>query len=369
MNMFMQQGAPVASDAAPIDKPWGALIVLALSAIVLLVLYQYAMKGLYRYLVAHAYEQASAFRTLFIFRYSYIAVAMMMLIAIFGKSLVVIGLSLGFIATLLAWGIQGPIMNLAGWLMLISIKPYRVGDRVILEGNIGDVKDISTMYTLLEQVGGTIGGEEKSGRAQLIPNMHLFGWTIVNYSRNEPFILDEVPVRVTYDSNLDRAEELLIASAREVLGNLVDETGLAPYVRHEFIPSGIISRIRYRVPPQRRQEYSSRIVNSLFSAVNPDPEVRFCYVQSVNLVTQVDETSPLPPMDPRMYRWGMGQPGSRRLFGRSAPQASGWLSRRPRVAGFLGCSMSEPRRVRRLRALPLALLCLCLGLGIGRRQR
>ena len=301
MNPFYPSTSPAPSDV-PVDRPWGALVVLALSIICLLVLYRFSMRRLYRYLVAHAHKEENAFRTSFVFRYSFMAIAVLTIIAIFGKSLVLIGLSLAFISTMLAWALRDPIMNLAGWLMLISVRPYRVGDRVILAGNIGVVKDISIMYTLLEQVGGTIGGEEKSGRALLIPNMHLFGWTIVNYTRDEQFILDEVPVRVTYDSNIERAEQILIADAREVLGHLVDETGLDPYVRHEFMASGIVSRVRYRVPPHRRQEISSKIVDRIFASVNPAPDVRFCYEQHVGLMTALDDRMPLPPQHPHFDR-------------------------------------------------------------------
>ena len=64
--------------------------------------------------------------------------------------------------------------------LVVLKRPYRIGDRVILGTTIGDVRGISIMYTQLDQVGGTIGGEEKSGRSVMIPNQHLFKWNVIN---------------------------------------------------------------------------------------------------------------------------------------------------------------------------------------------
>ena len=127
--------------------------------------------------------------------------------------------------TLMGWGIRNPIMNLAAWLLIILQKPYRIGDRVILGVTIGDVRDISIMYTQLDQVGGTIGGEEKSGRSVMIPNQHLFRWNVINYTRDEKYILDEVIIRLTYRSDITRAEQILCEQAAEVTAEICEETG------------------------------------------------------------------------------------------------------------------------------------------------
>jgi hypothetical protein len=43
------------------------------------------------------------------------------------------------------------------------------GNQATIAGIIGDVVDISLPHVLLNQVGDTVGGEEKSGRGVLIP--------------------------------------------------------------------------------------------------------------------------------------------------------------------------------------------------------
>ena len=50
--------------------------------------------------------------------------------------------------------------------------------------------------------------------------------------------LDEVPVRVSCDSDYELAERTLIDCAAEVTSEIVEETGQRPFIRSEFFDSG-----------------------------------------------------------------------------------------------------------------------------------
>ena len=105
---------------------------------------------------------------------------------------------------LLGWSLQAPVSGLAAWVMVTLKRPFRIGDRVQFPtlGLTGDVKQIGPMYTVLDQVGGAIGSEEAVGRNVLIPNAMLFSSVVINYTvkREAAYILDEVVIRITYDS-------------------------------------------------------------------------------------------------------------------------------------------------------------------------
>lgn len=294
----MMPGAGVAVPGAAAGGPVNVvnLLVAFLAVAVGILLYRYLTRQIRRHMRQSEITPERALRIVFIWRYAYMAVGVGLFLALFSESLTAIGLTLALVSTLLGWALKPPIMNLAGWIMLITQRPYGVGDRVIMGGYTGDVQNISVFYTELAQVGGTVSGDEKSGRTLLLANMHLFDWTIVNYTRDGDTILDEVPVRITYDSDIDVAEVLMIAEARRVLEDEGIPLVVEPYVRHEFIPSGIVSRIRYHVPPRDRQEISSLIVSSLFSSVTAQEGVRFCHVQSeVHMRAADPELAHLPP--------------------------------------------------------------------------
>ena len=86
-----------------------------------------------------------------------------------GALLAVIG---AFAGMFLGWSLQGPVSGFVAWILITIKRPFKVGDRVLFPsfGLIGDVLDVGVMHTRLNQVGGTVGGEDKSNREILIPN-------------------------------------------------------------------------------------------------------------------------------------------------------------------------------------------------------
>ena len=270
-----------------------SVVWMVLAVIAVIIVYFRLTAQLRKFTDARAYKPENADRFFFTWRYVFMFSMGVLIIFLFSDVFGIIGLSLAFMMTLMGWGIRNPIMNLAAWLLIILQKPYRIGDRVILGATIGDVRDISIMYTQLDQVGGTIGGEEKSGRSVLIPNQHLFRWNVINYTRDEKYILDEIIIRLTYRSDIRRAEQIMCQQAAEVTAEICQKTGEVPYVRFEFIPSGVVGKLRYRVGAVKRQSTSTLIVERISKAFMHERQIEFAYIKSETLLTPKDET--LPP--------------------------------------------------------------------------
>ena len=184
---------------------------------------------------------------------------------------------------MLGWSLQQPVTGMAAWLMIILKKPFKIGDRVIIAAITGDVTGITLTHVILNQVGGSVSGEERSGRGILIPNAILFQHVIINYTLDQEFMLDEVPVRLTFDSDWNRAKEIMIAAAKEVTGNIISKTGQEPFIRAEFLDWGILVRLRYNTIPTKRQELSTYIIEILLREFGREfPRVRFA-VPSQNI--------------------------------------------------------------------------------------
>ena len=103
---------------------------------------------------------------------------------------------------------------------------------------------------------------------------------ITNYTYDVEYILDEVPVRVTYDSDWDEAERILIAAARTVMADTIAQTGEEPFIRAELFDAGVLIRLRYKTTPTDRQKNSSDIVKIVFHEFTKSDKVRFCYPHS-----------------------------------------------------------------------------------------
>ena len=246
----------------------------------LIIIKRILTKAIETYIRKRAYKEENVVQFMTTWKYIWTAIISIMGVIALSGSLKVVGISAGFMGTVLGWSLQAPITGIAAWLMIILKRPFRPGDRVIIAGIIGDVMDVTLTHIILNQVGGTVGGEERSGRAVLIPNAIMFGQVIMNYTLEEQHILDEVPVRLTFESDWDEAERILIEAAKEVKKEIIEQTGEEPFIRAELFDAGILMRLRYKVDPPRRQEVSTNIVRIIFQKFYESKTVEFCYPRS-----------------------------------------------------------------------------------------
>lgn len=232
------------------------------------------------------------------------SITIILFLASTGGNLATLGLSAAFLGMVLGWSLQRPVTGIAAWFLVVILRPFKVGDRVIIAGIIGDVKHIGVMYITMEQVGGTIGGEEKSGRAVLIPTAVLFDQVIMNYTMREvdvqesKYILDEIVVRISYESKWDVAEKILIDAASQVTKDVIAEIKKEPFIRAEFIDWGIFMRLRYYTKPTERQEISTNITKIIFHEFSKSKEARFAYPRSEADITYIAKDGLKPPMHP-----------------------------------------------------------------------
>ena len=186
---------------------------------------------------------------------------------------------LGKVSTLLSlfggmvigWSLQQPLSGLVAWVLINLRRPFRPGDRVQFPKLelTGDVKNIGAMYMELNEVGGTIGSEEAVGRSVFIPNAMLFDHVVINYAsaHEAPYILDELVVRITYDSKWDVAERILIDAARQVTEDVIKATGATPYIRSELYDYGVYMQLRYQTRVNDRAKTSYKITKLIFEEI------------------------------------------------------------------------------------------------------
>ncbi|MEM2849708.1 MAG: mechanosensitive ion channel family protein, partial [Candidatus Bathyarchaeia archaeon] len=197
----------------------------------------------------------------------------------------------------LGWSLQGPVSGLAGWLLISIIRPFTVGDRVQLPsyGLVGDVIAVSPLYTVLNQVGGSVGSEEPANRTILIPNALLFSTLIINYTPKEQeeliklfrkrfeksdektgpaYILDEFVLRITFDSDWDEAERILLDAAKEVTADIIKATGQEPYIRADVSDwYGVFMRLRFMTIATERPRIMYELTKKIIKAVQESDKV------------------------------------------------------------------------------------------------
>jgi small-conductance mechanosensitive channel/ribosomal protein L40E len=204
----------------------------------------------------------------------------------------------------LGWSLQGPISGLAAWFLVSVIRPFSVGDRVQLPsyGLVGDIINITPLYTILNQVGGSVGSEEPANRTLLIPNAMLFSALVINYTpknQNElielskkrrsiaqfppsAYMLDEFVLRLSFDSDWDEAEKILLDAAREVTADVIKKTGQEPYIRADMTDwYGVFLRLRFMTlatdRPRIIHEISKKVFKSVQASKNVDLAIPYVY--------------------------------------------------------------------------------------------
>lgn len=197
--------------------------------------------------------------------------------------------------SLLGWSLQAPVSGMAAWALITLKRPFRVGDRVLFPslGLLGDVAEVGLMYTKLDQVGGAVGSEEAIGRDILIPNAMLFSQVAINYTPQQAaaYSLDEVVIRLTYDSDWETAEQILLSAAGAVTADIIKATGKEPYIRSDIYDYGMYMRLRYMTSATDRPRISHEILKRVFHEFQRNPKVDFAipYIYSFRKGAEVEQ--------------------------------------------------------------------------------
>src|SRR5438128_4239771 len=189
---------------------------------------------------------------------------------------------------------QEPLLNLVGWLVLIAMGLYKLGDRIEMNQARGYVVDITPMNTTLREVGGLLYGDSFTGRYVTIPNSQILKGNVFNATKDTLFIWDQITVSVTYESDHRLAEKLLLESAEDIVGPMMRENRAHLRAKYEFADladymaeepkvgwslgaSSIDLSLVYFCPVFAKGSYRTRLVKRIYERFLAEPRVQFAY--------------------------------------------------------------------------------------------
>lgn len=111
------------------------------------------------------------------------------LIAIIGAAGLAIGLAL-----------QGSLSNFAGGILILAMRPFRVGDFIEAQGIEGTVTDISIFNTRITTFGNQVA---------VVPNGKLSNEKIINYNVRD-IRREALNFGIGYDDDIKKAKEILL---------------------------------------------------------------------------------------------------------------------------------------------------------------
>ena len=116
----------------------------------------------------------------------------------------------GLLSAGIAVALRDPLVNLAGWLYIVSRKPFEVGERIQIGDIAGDVIDQSAFEISLLEIGNWVDADQSTGRIVHVPNGKVFTHHLANYDKGFKYVWNEIRVVVTFESDWQKAKQILL---------------------------------------------------------------------------------------------------------------------------------------------------------------
>lgn len=203
------------------------------------------------------------------------------------------GAFLGLLTAGLAIALKDPLTNIAGWIFILTRKPFSVGDRIQIGEHSGDVIDLRLFQFTLLEIGNWVDADQSTGRIIHIPNGKVFTQEQSNYSAGFEFIWNEIPVLLTFESNWKQAKEMLQKIVRDHAESLSADAEkriieaskkymifyqyLTPIVYTSVRDSGILLTMRYICDARKRRSTEHDIWEDVLNAFARQSDIEFAY--------------------------------------------------------------------------------------------
>ena len=133
---------------------------------------------------------------------------------------------LGLFSAGLAFALQRVVTALAGYVVIMRGNTFTVGDRITMGGVRGDVIALTFTQTTIMEMGQPpavqgadpamwVRSRQFTGRIVTVTNDKVFDEPVYNYTREFPFIWEEMTVPIPYRADRARAEAILLACVAE----------------------------------------------------------------------------------------------------------------------------------------------------------
>ena len=147
-------------------------------------------------------------------------------IALLGSAGLAVGLAL-----------QGSLSNFAGGVLILILKPFRIGDYIVVNGMEGTVTGIDIFYTKLRT---------GDNRVVVLPNGNLSNSDLINVSQ-EPVRRVDLVASVDYDSDIKKVKQILFDIASNLEYSFEDEGHAIQVYVNSYEASSIDVGLRFWV--------------------------------------------------------------------------------------------------------------------------
>ena len=132
----------------------------------------------------------------------------------------------GLMTAGLAFALQKVVTAFAGYMVILRGNTFSVGDRIVMGGVRGDVIALGFLQTTIMEMGQPpsvqaadpevwVRSRQYTGRVVTVSNGQIFEEPVLNYTRDFPYLWEEMMLPVSYNDDRAKVEEILLAVARQ----------------------------------------------------------------------------------------------------------------------------------------------------------
>jgi small conductance mechanosensitive channel len=145
-------------------------------------------------------------------RWAVLVLGVVACLSIFGINIAAVTAVIGAAGLAIGLAMQGSLANLAAGIMLLVLRPFRIGDAVVVAGQAGKVNDIDLFNTKLDT---------PDNRRLIVPNSAVFAGTIENQTHHARRRV-EVVLRIPFAADSSKVRAVLNEVATNVPKRLSD---------------------------------------------------------------------------------------------------------------------------------------------------
>lgn len=135
-----------------------------------------------------------------------VAVAFLVALTSVGIDLTALAVFGGAIGVGLGFGLQKVVSNFISGVILLLDRSIKPGDVIEISETYGRINKLSSRYTSVIS---------RDGREHLVPNEDMITQTVINWTFSHNRVRRHLPVGISYNSDVDRAIELMMEAAGE----------------------------------------------------------------------------------------------------------------------------------------------------------
>ena len=271
---------------------------LLLSVVFVAVLYaaSYLLRWLLRVVLGDRGDGRPAFWSRQIVKLLTIVVLVMGLVSIWFDDPGRLATAAGLVTAGIAVALQRVITSFAAYFIILRGRVYTVGDRITMGGVRGDVVALGFMQTTVMEMGEPpsvqptepavwVNARQYTGRIVRMTNDKIFDSPVYNYTREFPYLWEEIHIPVRYQDDRKKVEQILldvarrhtdefIAPAKDALGHLRDrftlpeKVGLEPAVYWRLTDNWLELSLRFIVPERGIRPIKDAMSRDIIAAMD-----------------------------------------------------------------------------------------------------